>query len=182
VLALLVAGCSGGSHIPPRHLQGAPARPAANPHTALPAEPRRSPAPMSARVVLPSLAMTAGSSMTGRAVVDNNTGHAIRAWGCLTLFQVALVSGTYQPAVAWLTCAQTFTIPAGESSYRVTVEASYLQCHQGRPQGTVRACLPGGQPPPLPPGDYHAVLFQAGHLVPVPPAIAVRVTPPQSAP
>ncbi len=73
-------------------------------------------------------------------------------------------------------------IPIGESGYPVTVEASYSECGPGRPQGGLRACLPNGHPPPLRPGDYHAMLFQAGHLVPVPPAITVRLTPPGSAP
>src|SRR5713226_6442779 len=90
VLALLVAACSSGSHVSSRRSQGAPARPTANVHATLPATPRRSSAPMSARVVLPSRTMTAGSSMSARVVVENNTGHAIHASGCLTLFQVAL--------------------------------------------------------------------------------------------
>lgn len=181
VLALLVAGCS-GSHISSRRPQGAPAQPAPNPHTALPAAPHRSSAPMSAWVVLPSRMMTAGSSMPGRVVVENHTGRALRVSGCWRLFQVALASSRYQPAVAWPTCAQAFTIPAGESSYPATVQASYSQCSPGRPQGAVRACLPNRRPPPLPPGDYHAMLFQVGNLVPVPPAITVRVTPPGPAP
>ncbi len=181
VLALLVAACS-GSHISSRRPKGAPAPPAPNLHTALPAAPGRSSAAMSARVVLPSPAMTAGSSMPGRVVVENNTGRAIRVSGCWRLFQVALASSKYQPAVAWPTCSQTFTIPAGESSYPVTVKASYSQCSPGRPQGAVRACLPDRQPPPLPLGDYHAMLFQVGNLVPVPPAITVRVTPPEPEP
>ena len=115
--------------------------------------------------------------MSGRVVVENNTGRAIQVSGCGTLFQVALVSDTYHPVVAWTTCARGFTIPAGQSSYPTTVEASYLACSQGRPHGGLRACLPGNQPPPLLPGLYHAKLFQVGHLVPVPPAITVRVTP-----
>lgn len=120
--------------------------------------------------------------MSGRVVVENNTGRAIHASGCLALFQVALVSGSYHPSVAWPLCLQPFTIPAGRSSYPVTVEASYSQCSQGRPQDGLKACLPGPRPPPLPPGDYRATLFQEGHLVPVPPAIPVRVTPSKPTP
>jgi hypothetical protein len=119
--------------------------------------------------------------MSGHVVVENNAGHTIRVPGCVTLFQVALVSSKYRPAVAWFTCLQTFTIPVGESSYPVTVEASYRECSPNRPQGGLRACLPNRHPPPLPPGDYHARLFQAGHLVPVPPAMTVRVTPTEPA-
>jgi hypothetical protein len=117
--------------------------------------------------------------MSAHVLVENNTGRAIRVSGCLTLFQVALASSKYQPAMAWPACAQAFTIPAGQSSYPVTVRASYLECSAGRPQGAVRACLPNRRPPPLPPGDYHARLFQLGNLVPVPLAMTVRVTPRQ---
>ncbi len=114
--------------------------------------------------------------MSGHVVIENGTGRAIHTSGCLTLFQVALVSSTYHPAIAWLDCLQPFTIPIGQSSYPVTVAASYIQCGQGRPSGVIKACLPGGHPPPLPPGTYRAVLFQSRHLVPVPPPITVRVT------
>ncbi len=85
--------------------------------------------------------------MSGRVVVENNTGRAIHASGCLTLFQVVLTSSKYHPAVAWPICLQPFTIPAGKSSYPATVEASYNQCSQGRPRGGLRACLPGPRPP-----------------------------------
>jgi len=120
--------------------------------------------------------------MPARVVVDNNTGHAIHVPGCLTLFQVALTSNTYRPTVDWLLCLQRFTIPVGTSSYRVTVEASYSQCAQGRPRRGQRACLPDGRMPPLPAGAYHATLFQTGHLVLAPPPITVCVTPPEPAP
>jgi len=113
--------------------------------------------------------------MSGHVLVENNTGHAIHASGCLTLFQVLLTSSTYRPTAAWRTCLQPFTIPTGKSRYPITVSASYNECHQGRPQHSLRECLPGGRPPPLPPGTYHAKLFQVSNLVRVPPAITVRV-------
>jgi hypothetical protein len=120
--------------------------------------------------------MTAGASMAGHVLVDNTTGHAIHVSGCLSLFQVRLTSSTYRPAVAWAACLQPFTIPAGETRYPVTVRASYSQCSQGRPRHSLKACLPDERMPSLPPGGYHARLFQAGKLVRVPPAITVRVT------
>jgi len=116
--------------------------------------------------------------MSGRLIVENNTGRAMRAWGCGTLFQVALTSRTYQPAIAWQLCAQSFTIQAGRSSYRVRVYASYSQCGRGFRQGASKACLPGGRPPPLPPGDYQAILFQVRHLIQAPPPVPVRVVQP----
>lgn len=116
--------------------------------------------------------------MPVRVVVENNTGRAVHVAGCGTLFQVALTSKSYRPTVAWTTCVQTITIPAGQSSYRLTVRASYSECSQNARHDGLRACLPDGQPPPLPPGDYHAKLFQVRHLVPVPAAIMVRVQSP----
>jgi hypothetical protein len=114
--------------------------------------------------------------MSGNVLVENNTGHAIHAFGCLTLFQVLLTSSRYRPTVGWLLCLQPFTIPVGGSRYPITVSGSYNQCGQGRPQHGIKPCLPGGRPPPLPPGNYHAKLFQVSDLVQVPPAIMVRVT------
>jgi len=115
--------------------------------------------------------------MSGYVVVENNTGHPIRESGCGTLFQVLLTSSTYRPPVGWLLCLQWFTIPTGESRYPVTLSASYSQCTQGRPQHWLRACLPYGRMPTLPPGPYHAKLFEAHNLVRIPPAPTVRVTP-----
>lgn len=135
------------------------------------------PRALSARLVLPSQTMAAGSSMTGQLLVDNHTGHAIHIFGCLSLFQVALTSGSYRPPVAWAACLQRFTIPVGQARYRVTVWASYSQCSQARPRHGLKACLPGERMPPLPPGTYHARLYQARPLVRIPPPITVRVTP-----
>jgi hypothetical protein len=132
VLALLLAGCASGS-------------PASTP---VPSQTRA----LSARIVLPSDTMTAGTSMAGEVLVDNHTGHAIDVAGCLALFQVILTSSTYRPAVAWATRLQQLTIPAGQARYRVTLRASYSQCSQGHPQDDLKACLPGGRMPPLPPG------------------------------
>jgi hypothetical protein len=114
--------------------------------------------------------------MAGHVLVDNTTGQAIHVSGCLSLFQVLLTSSTYRPAVAWAACLQRFTIPAGQTRYRVTLWASDSQCSQARPRAGLRACLPGGHMPPLPPGTYHARLFQARKLVRVPPPVTVRVT------
>jgi len=137
---------------------------------------RRAPA-LSARLVLPSQTMAAGSSMTGQVLVDNHTGHAIHTFGCVSLFQVALTSRSYQPTVAWAACLQRFTIPPGLSRDRVTVWASNSQCSPARPRHGLRPCLPGERMPPLPPGTYHARLFQARPLARIPPAITVRVIP-----
>jgi hypothetical protein len=114
--------------------------------------------------------------MEGRLVVENNTGHALREGGCGTLFQLELVSNTYQPHVGWDDCLDDLTIPVGTSSYPVWVVASYNECHEGGPWGAVKACLPNG-PPPLAPGDYDAELFQAPPVLPPPPGIPIQVLP-----
>jgi hypothetical protein len=117
--------------------------------------------------------------MSGRVVVDNTTKRAIHVGACGLPFTVALSSSTYHPTVVWLSCAHIFTIPAGSSSYRVEILASYLACSlRGVP-----SCLPGKhsalrQSPPLPAGRYQAKLFfQGKQFAPAPPPIQVRVTP-----
>ena len=169
VIPLLAAGCAAG---------GGTAALAGHQGQASwdPAAPGPSSALLPARVVLSSQTMTAGSSMSGQVQVDNNTGHAIHVSGCQNLFQVLLTRGTYRPLAGWPLCLRRFTIPAGQTSYPITVSASYSQCAQGGPGHGLQTCLPGGRPPPLPPGDYHAMLEQSGDLVWVPPALTVRVT------
>jgi hypothetical protein len=150
LLAILAAGCSSAGRVAP----------ASGSSYAL-----------SARVVLPTRTMTAGSSIEGRIVVSNNTGRNIHTTGCGTLFQVALTSRSYHPDPVWPLCLQPFTIPVGVSSYRISVAATYLVC--GDRQSP--ACLPGGVMPPLPAGKYRARLFQSAHLVPAPSGVPVRV-------
>lgn len=113
--------------------------------------------------------------MAGHVVIENHTGHALHAGGCISLFQVLLVNASYHPAVIWTSCAEPFTIPVGRSSYPITVDASYNHCSQGRPSPGVPRCPRHGSPP-LPPGRYQAVLYQSWHLAPVPPAITMQVT------
>ena len=152
VLAVLATGCSSAANVASQHPGGAQA--------------------LTARIVLPSRTMTAGSTLKGRVVVRNNTGRAIDTIGCGTLFIIALTSSSYHPDVPWLTCLQRFTIPVGVSSFRITVAATYLAC--GDLQSP--ACLPGGGMPPLPAGTYRARLFQRGHLIEPAPTTRVHVT------
>jgi hypothetical protein len=161
--AAAMAGCA--SH--------AAAQPTADPH------PTAAAVPVSVRVVLPSRTMTVGSQMSGHVVVDNTTGHAIHTAGCYVLFTVALASSTYHPDVTSALCLQLLTIPAGKTSYPVTVLARYLGCSMGHPGSGFKACLPGSQKmPPLPPGDYYAKLFfQVRPFASAPPAVPVRLTP-----
>jgi META domain len=120
---------------------------------------------VTARIELPSRTMVAGSKMSGRVVVENDTGEPIHATGCVSLFQVALENDSEIPSIPWLTCGDRFTIPVGESSYPIVVRATALICS---------AC-PNGSPPPLPPGEYRATLFQREQAVPAPSPVTVSV-------
>lgn len=170
VLGLAVAGCASSSQITHHPLN-------AHPHGRANSRAHAdSKALLTAAVLLPSHTMTAGSSMAGRVVIENKTGHVIHTAGCVSLFQVDLVNASYHPEIFWTQCYEPMTIAIGRSSYPVTVEAAYNHCTQGRPSQGVKRCLPHGSPP-LPPGNYRAVLFQAGNLIPAPAAITVHVTP-----
>src|SRR5215471_13208124 len=161
LLALAVAGCASGSYAS---------------RQAPPPAPRDSPALVSVQVKVPSRTLAAGSSMPAQIVVDNRTGHAIHVAGCGSLFQLALDSSSYHPEPLWPLCLHEFTIAIGKSSYPVTLTASYYSCGGAASTG-IPACLPDGQPPPLPAGEYRAVLFQSPHIVSAPAPIPVRVTP-----
>jgi hypothetical protein len=120
--------------------------------------------------------------MSGHVLIDNETRQALHVDGCGSLFQVVLGNDNIHPDVLWTQCLQLFTIPIGESSYPVRVDATYLGCSPGRPQGTLLACKPNGQTPDLPPGDYQARLFQSSKIAPSPPPIAVHLTAQRPAP
>jgi hypothetical protein len=161
---LPLAACSGGNEGSVR------------PSTSTAPATTRPAAPISARVVLPSHSLVAGSTMSGRVVVDNLTGVALHGTGCGSLFAVALGNDQVQQTISRLDCLQDFTIPTGTSSYPVTVYATYLFCSEGPPPTAAPPCLPGSQMPPLPPGHYRATLDQQSTVVPAPPAISVRVS------
>jgi hypothetical protein len=137
-------------------------------------------ATVTARVVLPSTTMTAGSSMSGHVIVENNTGSALHERGCGPYFKVALGNDKIQPVVQWPQSLCPMAIPTGRSSYPVTVSASYLVCSEGQHlagnPGSEPCLLNPPRPPPLPPGEYEATLVQSSTIVPTPPPIAVRVT------
>ena len=56
--------------------------------------------------------------------------------------------------------------------------ASYLACRVGHGSGGLKACLPGMQAPPLPPGNHYAkIFFQVKQFAPAPSLIPVKVIP-----
>jgi hypothetical protein len=124
-----------------------------------------------ARIVLPSKTIPAGSMIPARVMVVNNTGGALHGEGCGSPFQVAFANDKIVPSVTWLDCLQRFTIPAGESSWPVTVAARYSAC------GAELVHCVERYPPALPPGDYRAMLFLSSRVVPTPPPVHVRIVP-----
>jgi len=130
---------------------------------------------VTARIELPSDTMVAGTDMKGHLVVDNETGHVIKAEGCGSLFAVALSNADYQPDIAWTTCLEELDVPTGESTYPVSVSASTNSCTNGPPSDGIPTCSPPNTPPPLAPGSYEARLYQSAHVVPDPPPIPIHV-------
>jgi hypothetical protein len=127
-----------------------------------------------ARIVLPRTTLEAGSSMEAQVVVENGTGHDRVGLGG-SPFAVVLANDDVKPSVVWPACAQRITIPPGESIWPVTVNASYAVCGEG--EGLV-PCLEEERMPPLPPGDYRALLVQHPRVVPDPDPVLVHVMPP----
>jgi len=176
--ALPATGCSAAHGAPGHHsaasetaVSSRPAPSGSGPGLA--AVPGRAAATVTGRLVLPARTMATGSRMTGAVAVDNNTGHAIDVWGCQRIFAVELGRPGFQQDAASLSCLQRLVIPVGESTYRVTVNATYDACGAaGLP-----ACRPGPNAlPPLPPGDYQARVVQQGDVFPAPAPVTVALT------
>jgi hypothetical protein len=169
-IVVVLGACSS-----PRHLS-APATPVTS-TTSQTVD--RSIVAVDARMVLPSRTIVSGSSMRARVVITNNTRRELHVDGCLSLFRIVLRNDKIKPEAAWNACGQPFTIPIGESSYPMTVTASYPECSQDASAG-IPACGADGHIPPLPPGEYDAQFIQSSHIAAVPAAIPVRVVSPRS--
>lgn len=133
--------------------------------------PTASSVPLSATLTLPSTSVPAGGTLTGKVVVENNTGAAVRAITC-GIYQAALASNSYQPNIPWTACAILTMVPVGRSSYPVTILARYYDC------------VPNNSPPcvdqePLPPGIYQVKVSAGSLTLPLPAPVEVTVTPPR---
>ena len=164
ILVLAMVACSARADVPHGH-SAHPGRPSTS------TSPRPT-APVSARIELPSTTLAAGTTLSARIVVSNDTGHPITGGGCGSPFAVLLVSDDIHPMVAWPSCLERITVPVGVSTWNVDVSGSYSSCGGGA--GV--PCVNGRTTPPLPPGDYRATFFQLPHLVPRPAPIDVVVT------
>lgn len=175
-IIVLVAGCASASR-PAGNTTAGPPR-AASPAAPVSARPAVRPGGLSARLVLRSAAVVAGSSVTARVVIDNETGHPVNFADCDGgAYEVVLWAGGYRPGAAWPACLGHDTLPAGESTRVVRFMAAYGSCAPQRPVPPgARACLPDGGIPPLPPGTYRAVTFPADPgMLPVPAPVTVRL-------
>lgn len=129
-----------------------------------------------ASITLPRTTLRAGTAMTAKVTVENDSGQPIHLVGCGSIYRVLLVGGGYRPTPSWPYCAREITIPTGESTYTVDVTASYGECSPHGGQG-LPACSPDGSLPPLPPGQYAATTSSVSSGLPVPAATSVTVTP-----
>ena len=162
---LLTAGCNSGGSAPASSHDGQSQARAAG--TA-----QRSTSSVTTTLSLSSTTVKAGARLHGEVTVQNDSGHAIKVPGC-GIFQILLMSRTYQPSPRWLTCLASLTIPTGQSSYGVTILTTTLSCGgQAESNQTLSAC-PG---PALPAGAYKATTFVYSNAVPPPAPVGVRIT------
>jgi len=131
---------------------------------------------VSARIVLPAQTMATGTSMSGHLVLKNETGHVLHATSCLRFLLVTPGKTMHRPQNGRSDCLMRDTIPAGTTSYRITLDAIYPRClGVPFPGSSVPACL-NGRMPPFPTGEYNVTLYGASTLITTPPPVAVRVT------
>ncbi len=133
---------------------------------------------LSDRIVLNSTRITSGQSIGGALLVVNHGTVPINlTTSCRPDYVVVLTSSTYTPQVAWATvCSgRPFIVAPGTNRLPLHVITTYLGCRQGGPPSTEPRCLSSG-PPPLPAGDYDAVLVGDGLALPKPQPIAVTLT------
>lgn len=167
---------------PPGSVTAAPASPVppAPPKSISPAPPSAvapvPPGSLRAHITLPSTTMRGGSSLPATITVENDSGKPIHILGCGSVFSVVLVGEGHRPSPSWPLCAQDIIVPAGESTYPVTVAAAYQQCSTDGGNG-MPACEQDGSMPPLPAGRYQATTVSVSPDLPVPARVPVTVTP-----
>jgi hypothetical protein len=133
---------------------------------------------LSDRIVLKSRRIASGQSIGGSLLVVNHGGAPINLTKmCRPDFVVALTSSSYTPIVAWAAnCSGLpFIIAPGTNRLPLKVITTYLGCSQGGRPSTEPKCTSTG-PPPLPTGNYDAVLFGDGLALPKPQPISVTLT------
>jgi len=133
---------------------------------------------LTTQIVLSSTRIASGHSINGTLLVVNRGTIPINLTkACRPDFVVALTNSNYVPQVAFATvCSgRPFTIAPGANHLHVDVTTTYLGCRQGGSPSTVPNCL-SDEPPPLPAGNYDAVLIGDGLALPEPRPVPVTLT------
>jgi len=139
------------------------------------------PAGVTDRIALDRTTVPSGTVIRGTLVVENRSGHQIALLdphGCQPSMAVALTSATLAPVVGFsaVCIGRPLVLHAGANRFPADVITTALGCIPGTTSdasASVPACLPGGGPPPLATGTYHAVLVGRG--LALPPA-SIKVT------
>ncbi len=139
------------------------------------------PAGVTDRIALARTTVPSGTVIHGTLVVENRSGHQIALLdphGCQPSMAVALTSATLAPVVGFsaICIGRPLVLYPGATRFPADVITTALGCIPGTTSdasASVPACLPGGGPPPLATGTYHAVLVGRG--LALPPA-SIKVT------
>lgn len=139
---------------------------------------------LTVRISLSTDHVAAGTAIPASLIVTNHRSETIDldAGGCRPSFVVALTRKGFPPEVALpADCSRRpFLIHPGVNRLPTTVSTRYGRCSQAISQvsDASPACLPGPElMPPLPPGHYRAVLVTDSRTLPVPPGVAVTLSP-----
>jgi hypothetical protein len=139
------------------------------------------PAGVTDRIALDRTSVHSGTVIHGTLIVENRSGHRIALLdphGCQPSMAIALTSATMAPVVGFsaVCIGRPLVLHTGANRFSTDVVTTALGCIPGTASdasASVPVCLPGGGPPPLATGTYHAVLVGRG--LALPPA-SVRVT------
>ena len=139
---------------------------------------------LTARISLPATEIASGSRLSGVLVLTNPTGSPVSfltRGGCRPGWAVGLENDEirFNPAFGASCEPGPLVVPPGASELPFTMTTTYGGCVQDAASATADspACSPTGETPPLPPGEYRAVLVSLAMDFPVPPPVAVRVVP-----
>jgi hypothetical protein len=152
--------------------------------------PAPAPGGISARIVLSTHTLVAGSTEPGTFVIENATGAPVRLTtggpvACKPGWTVILTNNMLpQEAASSSSCdSQPMVVRVGETRLPFTLLSDYQTCSEtGHAQGTLTpACGKDAKgldaSPPLPPGEYRATFFSdISRFIPVQ-SVPVRIVP-----
>jgi hypothetical protein len=144
----------------------------------LPASPQ-----LTTRIVLSRTHVVEGSPIKGFVVVINR-GKLLKLWDhsgpleCTPGYAVTLTNRRFPPDAAFFADCGTrpLVIPSGVTRLPVTVITTYQGCSPSNASKTIPKCLSGRRMPPLPAGQYRAVLVGLGLRLPAPKAVSVTLS------